>query len=82
MTMSKTRRTESRSDDAMSAIIEIQRAILVLPEVEFAQMKEWISELDWEKWDRQIQADSDEGALDFLIHEALEAKEDGALQEF
>ncbi len=81
MTMSKTRRTESRSDDAMSAIIEIQRAILVLPEGEFAQLREWISELDWEKWDKQIQADSDEGALDFLIHEALEAKEDGALQE-
>ncbi|WP_419927005.1 hypothetical protein [Candidatus Poriferisocius sp.] len=68
--MSKTRRTESRSDDAMSAIIEIQRAILVLPEVEFAQLREWVSELDWEKWDKQIQADSDEGALDFLIHEA------------
>ena len=81
MKMSKTRRTESRSDDAMSAIAEIQRAILFLPEVEFAQLREWISELDWEKWDKQIQADSDEGALDFLISEALEAKEGGALQE-
>lgn len=79
--MSETKRTGSRSDDAISAIAEIQRAILVLPEVEFAQLREWISELDWEMWDKQIQADSDEGALDFLISEAFEAKEDGALQE-
>lgn len=81
MTMSETRRTEPRSDDAVSAIAEIQQAILVLPEVEFEQLREWISDLDWEKWDKQIQADSEEGALDFLISDALEAKEDGALQE-
>ncbi len=81
MTMSETRRTGSRGDDAVSAIAEIQRAILVLPEGEFAQLRDWISDLDWQKWDEQIQADSDEGALDFLIAEALEAKEDGALQE-
>jgi hypothetical protein len=79
--MSETRRTEPRSDDAVSAIAEIQQAILVLPEVEFEQLREWISDLDWEKWDKRIQADSEEGALDFLISEALEAKEDGALQE-
>lgn len=65
----------------MSAVAEIQRAIFVLPEVEFAQLREWISELDWERWDRQLEAGAHVGRLDFLIAEALEAKEDGTLQE-
>ena len=38
------------------------------------------SDLDWEKWDRQLEADVRDGRLDFLIAEALEAKEDGTLQ--
>ena len=71
----------SGGDKVLSDLTEIQQAILVLPEGEFEQLREWISDLDWEKWDKQIQADSKEGALDFLISEALEAKEDGALQE-
>ena len=31
--------------------------------------------LDSENWDRQIEADSDDGKLDFLIDEAFETKE-------
>ena len=40
-----------------------------------------LSESDWENWDRQIEADSESGKLDFLIAEAFEAKEKGALKE-
>ncbi|MCY4603956.1 MAG: hypothetical protein OXE49_06960 [Gemmatimonadetes bacterium] len=40
-----------------------------------------LSELDWENWDRQIEADSESGKLDFLIAEAFEAKEKGTLKE-
>ena len=40
-----------------------------------------LSELDWENWDRQIEADSESGKLDFLIAEVLEAKEKGTLKE-
>ena len=36
---------------------------------------------DREKWDRQIEADSKSGKLDFLIAEALEEKEKGTLKE-
>ena len=36
---------------------------------------------DWEKWDKQIEADSKSGKLDFLIAEALEEKEKGTLKE-
>ncbi len=58
----------------MSRITEIQRAILSLPEADYLQLRHWFNELDWEKWDRQIEADSESGKLDFLIDEALEPK--------
>ena len=65
----------------MSSITEIQQAILVLPETEYVQLREWISELDWERWDREIEADSEAGRLGFLIAEAREAREHGVLDE-
>ena len=40
-----------------------------------------LDESDWENWDRQIEADSESGKLDFLIAEVLEAKEKGTLKE-
>ena len=47
----------------------------------YLQSRQWLSESDWENWDRQIEADSESGKLDFLIAEAFEAKEKGALKE-
>lgn len=58
----------------MANVDEIKTAIESLPENEFAQLREWFSEKDWEKWDRQIEKDSKSGKLDFLIEEALEEK--------
>jgi len=58
----------------MSRLEKIKQAILALPEAEYKQLRQWFSELDWEKWDREIEADSDAGKLDFLIAEALEEK--------
>ena len=52
------------------SITEIQQAILVLPEAEYARLREWISELDWERWDQQLEADADASRLDFLVDEA------------
>ena len=65
----------------MVSITDIQEAIRVLPETEYVQLRKWISELDWERWDSQIEADSEAGRLDFLITEAREARERGALEE-
>ena len=62
------------------SITEIQQAILVLPEAEYARLREWISELDWERWDQQLEADADAGRLDFLVEEAREAAERGTLE--
>lgn len=60
-------------------VTEIQRAILDLSEAEYAELRRWFSELDWERWDQQIEADSEAGRLDFLITEAREARERRAL---
>ena len=66
----------------MPGIAEIQQAILKLPESELAQLRHWFNELDWAEWEQVIEADSDEGKLDFLVAEAKEAKEHGSLEEF
>ena len=63
----------------MSRLEKIQQAILALPEAEYKQLRQWFSELDWEKWDREIEADSEAGKLDFLIAEALEEKKGNTL---
>ena len=36
-----------------------------------------MAEIDWDMWDRQIEADSESGKLDFLVDEALEAHRAG-----
>lgn len=65
----------------MTEISEIQRAILSLPESDYAKLREWLAEIDWERWDREIEADSKAGRLDFLAAEADEAKKSGTLRD-
>jgi hypothetical protein len=65
----------------MSAIAEIQLAIMALPESEYLELRKWFAGLDWEQWDREIEADSQAGRLDFLVAEAFEARDNGTLQE-
>ncbi len=36
---------------------------------------------DWDKWDKQIEADSKSGKLDFLISDAMKEKEKGTRKE-
>lgn len=58
----------------MSKVDELKIEIERLPEEEFTELVRWLSEKDWERWDKQIEADSGAGKLDFLIREALDAK--------
>lgn len=64
----------------MPTVTEIKSAIESLPDDEFIQLRKWFSEKDWQKWGRQIEIDSDAGALDFLVKEALDAKKAGTLK--
>ena len=58
----------------MSRLREIEMAIDALPEEEYNALRRWFLERDWAKWDRQIEADSASGKLDFLVGEAQEGK--------
>ena len=64
----------------MTNIAKIQEEILALSETDYLQLKQWFDELAWDKWDQQIEEDSNAGKLDFLIAEAREAKEKGTLK--
>ncbi len=64
----------------LADIEELKHAILSLPKTDYTHLRQWFfNEIDWQRWDAQIEADSDEGQLDFLVDEALENKRDGAL---
>ena len=65
----------------MAANVEaIKAAIEALFETDYVALRQWFSEKDWENWDRQIEADSKSGKLDFLIAEAKKEKEQGMLK--
>ena len=65
----------------MTKFQEIQAAIQSLSSDEFTYLRNWMIELDWEEWDRQIEKDSASGKLDFLVNEELAAKAQDELQE-
>ena len=60
--------------NTMSKIDELKAEIERLPSQEFAELFRWLSEKDWERWDKEIEADSQAGRLDFLVREAREEK--------
>ncbi len=65
----------------MSKIDELKAEIERLPSEEFAELFRWLSEKDWERWDQEIEADSQTGRLDFLVREAHEGKAKGTLKD-
>ena len=65
----------------MSNIETIKLAIEALPESDYIELRQWLNEKDWDKWDKQIEADSKSGKLDFLIADAMKEKEKGTLIE-
>ena len=47
---------------------------------EFSQLRDWVIERDWEKWDKEIQEDAEAGKLEFLRKEAREEKNSDSLK--
>lgn len=54
---------------AKVSVDEIKAAIKALPEEEYARLRRWFADMDWEDWDREIEEDSEAGRLDFLIRQ-------------
>jgi len=61
----------------MTTVLEIECAIEQLPSDQFSKIHDWIVERDWQTWDAQIERDSADGKLDFLVEEALRDTESG-----
>jgi hypothetical protein len=65
----------------MSKMDELKAEIERLPREEVAEIFRWLSEKEWERWDKEIEADSQAGRLDFLVREAQEEKAKGNLKD-
>jgi hypothetical protein len=65
----------------MSRIDELKATLDSLPSEEFAEIFRWLSEKQWERWDKEVEADSQAGKLDFLVGEAREKKAKGKLKD-
>ena len=64
----------------MTRVEQLEVAVDSLAAEEYRQFRNWFIERDWAVWDRQIEADSDSGKLDFLLNEAEEEKRQGRLR--
>lgn len=50
---------------------QIEAAILKLPPNEFQQLLEWFFDLDYQRWDEQLEKDIANGKLENLAQEAI-----------
>jgi hypothetical protein len=55
----------------MSTLKQIEAAILTLPSEEFEQLREWFFDLDYQRWDRKLEEDIEDGKLETLAEEAI-----------
>jgi hypothetical protein len=65
----------------VSKIDQLKAEIESLPKEEFAEIFRWLSEKEWERWDKEIETDAQSGKLDFLVREAHEEKAKGNLKD-
>ena len=65
----------------MTTVSELQGAILSLSEAEYTELRRWLLDQDWERWEREFEEDVRAGKLDALAAEALEAKAKGEFKD-
>lgn len=61
----------------MSTVEEIKEQVLALSVEDQASLRDWILELDWNRWDEQLERDVQVGRLDALADAALQAHANG-----
>jgi hypothetical protein len=61
----------------MMTIEEIKEQVLSLSAEEQAELRDWLDDLDWESWDKQLERDVRAGKLDALAEEALREDAEG-----
>lgn len=65
----------------MTTVSELQEAILGLSEADYSELRRWLLDQDWERWEREFDEDVRVGKLDGLAAEALDAKARGELKD-
>lgn len=55
----------------MTSVETIEEQIAELDNASFSKLRDWFVEFDQSRWDKQIEADSNAGKLDFLISSAI-----------
>ena len=60
---------------------KIEAEILKLSPKEFSKLADWVTELEEQRWDEQIERDVEAGKLDFLAKEALAEYASGTCRE-
>ena len=65
----------------MSNLEQIEAAILSLPSNEFEKLREWFLDLDYDRWDGQIEQDIEDGKLEAFAQEAIAEFKAGRCQE-
>jgi hypothetical protein len=55
----------------MSTLEQIEAAILTLPSDELQQLRKWFLDVDYQRWDEQLEQDIADGKLEALAEEAI-----------
>ncbi|WP_017744359.1 hypothetical protein [Scytonema hofmannii] len=55
----------------MSSLEQIEAAILSLLQDEFQRLRQWFFDLDYQRWDEQLEQDIADGKLEALASEAI-----------
>ena len=55
----------------MTTVSELQEAILGLSEDDYSELRRWLLDQDWERWEQEFDEDVRAGKLDALASEAL-----------
>lgn len=55
----------------MLTLEQIEAAILTLPSDEFRRLRQWFFDLDYQRWDQQLEQDIADGKLEALAEEAI-----------
>ena len=55
----------------MRKVESLQQQIQELSPEELAELRDWFLELDWKRWDAQLERDVQAGRLDDLTNQAL-----------
>jgi hypothetical protein len=61
----------------MSNLEQIEAAILSLSSNDFEKLKTWLFDLDYERWDEQLEQDIAKGRLDLWAQKAVAEYEAG-----